>query len=63
MAFSDCLIFRYWEERLNKLENIVPLFDKIKNIRRKIEEYTEISADLIRPIDRKIRLAKCEFSE
>lgn len=57
------MFFRYWEERLNKLENVVSTFGKIKVIRQKIENFNEISADLLKPIDRKIRIAKSESSE
>ena len=58
-----CKIFRYWEERLKDLQNFVYSFEEIKFIRQKIVEFTEISSDLLRPIDHKIRLAKSEIPE
>lgn len=61
---SDFIYYsRYWEGRLNKLNGIDNLYHKVENIRHKIDSYFEISPDVLRPIDRKIRSIKSEIVE
>ena len=58
--FSFIFILRYRENRLKELENVDELHEKIKRIQSKIKNYAEYSPESLKPIDRKIRLAKAE---
>lgn len=62
-AYFISFISSYWEERLNKLSGIEDLYRKIERIRQKIDNYSDISSDILRPIDLKIRSAKSEIVE
>ncbi len=51
-------IFRYWEKRLSKIEDADILYKSIAAIQEKIKSYSDFPPELLRPIDRKIRLAQ-----